>query len=897
MKILLFPIAFLISFTSVAQVQVCLGADVTVCQGQTVTITNCNPGSGSQNTQGINLPNPTVLTLSDDVWSNVVPVGFPFSFYGNTYNNCIIGSNGLISFNTNNANGYCAYSLTGAGTLPNPTLTSALNSIMLAYQDMLPSLNSGTIQYQTVGTAPNRKFVVLYQNVYFYSCTTVCNYLAVVLNETSNTVELHIGNKATCGTFNGGLAIQGIQNASGSAAVITPGRNNSVWTANQDGRLFTPTSPSNTNGYVETQIPYVQINGVNGSQQWGNTLGATFPYNNGVLNVTLIPPGTTGYFLTASACGAGLGAISDTTWITRTSVNATAIATTDYCSAGVGTAQIATAVGTQPFTYNWTPGGQNTPIATGLFPANYACLVTDANGCSTNVNVIVPNSVSVASATGTLVSCPGGADGTATATMNPTSPTVTYNWYDAGGQTTATATGLAAGTYHCEVSTGSGCIDTAEVIITEIPGMIAAIVNQTNVTCNSGNDGLIDVTVSQGTMPYTFSWDNSTSATNIANDLTAGPQVLTITDALGCVITQTGNITEPAPLSVIFITPDATICAESTIDLTANGAGGSSPYTFTWSENGNVIGTGQTITVDPNYSGTVYSVNLTEDCGSPAAQAFVTISFPTDVIPLIVPDKPVDCVPGSFIFTNNSNNGSEIATTEINFGNGIDTIVIGSGSSSTNYSTPGFYTIDVTITSVYGCVYTKTFTNIVEVVENPTASFGMSSNPTSIYETTIQMQDNSSEGVIGWEWFAPGANPISSTEQYPSFNFPEGIIGQYPITLVVTTPGGCVDTIVNYLQVNTDIIFYAPNVFTPDGDQFNQNWKFYVDGIDIYNFDLFIFNRWGEVIWESHDPSATWDGTYDGKILQDGTYTWRANVKDLNSDERKNFQGSITIIR
>ncbi len=897
MKIIIFPIAFLISLTSLSQVQVCLGDDVTVCQGQTVTITNCNPGSGSQNTQGINLPNPTVLTLSDDVWSNVVPVGFPFSFYGNTYNNCIIGSNGLISFNTNNANGYCAYSLTGAGTLPNPTLTSALNSIMLAYQDMLPSLNSGTIQYQTVGTAPNRKFVVLYQNVYFYSCTTVCNYFAVVLNETSNTVELHIGNKATCGTFNGGLAIQGIQNASGSAAVITPGRNNTVWTANQDGRLFTPTSPSNTSGYVETQIPYVQINGVNGSQQWGNTLGATFPYNNGVLNVTLIPPGTTGYFLTASACGAGLGAISDTTWITRTSVNATAVATTDYCSAGVGSAQIATAVGTQPFTYNWTPSGQNTPIATGLFPGNYACLVTDANGCYTNVNVIVPNSVSVASATGTLVSCPGGADGTATATMNPTSPTVTYNWYDAGGQTTSTATGLVAGTYHCEVSTGSGCIDTAVVIITEIPGMIAAIVNQTNVTCNSGNDGLIDVTVSQGTMPYTFSWDNSTSATNIANDLAAGIHVLTITDALGCVITQTGTISEPAPLSVSFITPDATICSESTIDLTANGAGGSSPYTFTWSENGNVIGTGQTITVDPNYSGTVYSVALTEDCGSPAAQATVTISFPTNIIPLIIPDKPVDCVPGSFIFTNNSNNGSEIATTEINFGNGIDTIVIGNGSSSTNYSTPGFYTVDVTITSVYGCVYTKTFTNIVEVVENPTASFAMSSNPTSIYETTIQMQDNSSEGVIGWEWFAPGANPISSIEQYPSFNFPEGIIGQYPITLVVTTAGGCVDTIVNYLQVNTDIIFYAPNVFTPDGDQFNQNWKFYVDGIDIYNFDLFIFNRWGEVIWESHDPSATWDGTYDGKILQDGTYTWRANVKDLNSDERKNFQGSITLIR
>ncbi len=897
MKIILLSIAFLISLTSLAQVQVCLGNDVTVCQGQTVTITNCNPGSGSQNTQGINLPSPTVLALSDDVWSNTVPVGFPFSFYGNTYNNCVIGSNGLISFNTSNANGYCAYSLTGAGTLPTTSLTSALNSIMLAYQDMLPSLNSGTIQYQTIGTAPNRKFVVLYQNVYFYSCTTVCNYFAVILNETSNTIEMHIGNKATCGAFNGGLAIQGIQNSAGNAAVITPGRNNSVWTANQDSRLFTPASPTNTATYVETQIPYVQVNGINGSQQWGNTLGATFPYNNGVLNVTLIPPGTTGYFITASACGAGLGAISDTTWITRTSVSANATALTDYCSAGVGSANVITGNGTQPFTFSWTPSGQTTPMATNLVTGPYSCLVTDANGCSTTVNVNVPNSISIATATGTLVSCPGGSDGTATATMNPTSPTVTYNWYDAGGQTMATATGLSAGTYHCEVSTGSGCIDTAEVIITEIPGMIASIANQSNVTCNSGNDGMIEVTVSQGTMPYSYSWDNSSSTANIANDLAAGTQTLTITDALGCVITQIGALTEPAPLAVSFITPDATICSESTIDLTATGSGGSSPYTFTWSANGIVIGVGQTITVDPNYSGTVYSVTLTEDCGSPSAQAFVTISFPTDIIPSIVPDKPVDCVPGSFIFTNNSNNGSEIATTEFIFGNLKDTIVNGSNPVAISYSNPGIYSVDIVIKSIYGCTYTKTFTNIVEVVDNPTASFTMSSNPTSIYETTIQMQDNSSTGVVSWEWYAADANPSTSFDQYPSFSFPEGFTGEYPIRLVVTTDGGCIDTIVNILQVNTDIIFYAPNVFTPDGDEHNQNWKFYVDGIDIYNFDLFIFNRWGEIIWESHDPSVYWDGTYDGKILQDGTYTWKASVKDLNSDNKKNFQGSITIIR
>lgn len=889
--------------TSFSQVQVCLGDDATVCQGQTVTITNCTPGSGATNSQGINLTNPSTLTLSDDVWSGVVPVGFPFSYYGNTYSNCIIGSNCLISFNTGNANGYCAYALTGGSTLPSPTaLPATLNSIMLTYQDILPSINGGTIQYQTIGSAPNRKFVVLFQNVYFYNCTNVCNYMAVVLSETSNTIEMFIGNKATCSSFNGGLAIQGIQNANGSAAVITPGRNNTVWTANQDGRKFTPASPTNTSSYALSQIPYIQVNGVGGNIQWGNTLGATFPYNNGVLNINQIPPGTTGYFITGSACGAALGAVSDTTWITRSSVNATASATPDFCSGGSGTATVVNPTGNGPFTYLWTPSGQTTQTATNLVTGTYTCVVTNAFGCTKTLTVNVPNSVSTASATSTPVSCPGGSDGTATATMTPSSPTVTYNWYDAGGQTTATATGLTAGTYHCQVSTGSGCIDTAEVVVTEIPGMIATITSQTDVTCNSASNGIMEIGVTQGTAPYSYFWDHSSSVYSTATDLSAGPQTVVVTDALGCIVTVSGTLTEPDPLKITFVTPDTTICPEASIDLTATGEGGSSAYTYTWTMNGgtlngSVVGTGPTINVNPDISGTQYCVTLTETCGSPAAQACLAITFPTAITPSIVPDKQKDCQPATFVFENNSNNGNEIQSTMFHFGNGKDSLVPGNGPATSTYTAAAQYSVDVIVTSIYGCVYTKSFPNIVESIAIPTASFTMSSNPTTIFETAIQMQDNSSPGSVYWEWSAPDATPSTSTSQNPTFNFPEGYTGEYPIQLIVTTEEGCVDTVVNILTVNSDIIFYAPNVFTPDGDEHNQTWQFYVNGIDIYNFELQIFNRWGEMIWESHDPQVAWDGTYNGNILPDGIYTWRASVKDIYTDEKRAFGGFITLVR
>ena len=178
---LIFVLFLLIGMDGISQsnVQICLGQDTVVCAGQTLTINNCNSGSNPTNSAGIYLPSPQSVSLSDDSWSGAVNIGFNFSFYGNSYTQCVIGSNGQISFNTNQANGYCPWSLTG-GPLPNTTLTGARNAAMLTYQDINPSLG-GQIQYQTIGTAPNRKFVVLYKNIYMFSCTSQCNYMAIIL--------------------------------------------------------------------------------------------------------------------------------------------------------------------------------------------------------------------------------------------------------------------------------------------------------------------------------------------------------------------------------------------------------------------------------------------------------------------------------------------------------------------------------------------------------------------------------------------------------------------------------------------------------------------------------------------------------------------------------------------
>jgi gliding motility-associated-like protein len=746
----------------------------------------------------------------------------------------------------------------------------------------------------------------VYENIFAFGSQGVCTNMGVILNETSNTIEFHLRYKPMFATWNGGLAIQGVQNAAGTIAHVTPGRNNAQWAATSEGKIWTPTAPNNTNAYTISPIPYQYItnaNGASSTQQWGNTIGQTFPYNNGILNIPISLPTPTGYFLTTSN-GQGCSnnpvtVTSDTTWITGVTSSVTTSMTDDICSVGQGTVTATPQSGMPPYTFNWPGlGNATTPTVNGVFAGSYTVQMWDGMGCMSTSTIVVGDTPAVFQGTTTVVSCPGGNDGTAFAEMVPVMGNLTYEWDDPLMQTTQTAVGLLAGNYSCTITSDIGCQGVVNVVVTEIPGMIANIANQTDVTCYTGNDGMIDVDVIQGTQPFVYSWDNSVSTTDVASDLTVGTHTLTITDDNGCVISISGTLAEPSPLNIDFITGDTQICPEDDITLMATGTGGSTQYVFTWSQNGQVIGTGDQITVDPTVTNTTYCVELSELCGSPVDDECTLIYFPTPIEPSALPDETEKCLPGFFEFENSSTNQLEIASTYWDFGNiNWNQLETGADSTSVLFNSVGNHTVIMTVTSVYGCVYVDSVVNIVEVKPNPTADFFFSTNPATIFETSVQMQDKSSFDVVTWNWFSPGSNPMTSFSTSPAFVFPEGVVQDYPITLAVETERGCVDTITKTFHVIQDILFFAPNTFTPDGDEFNQMWKPEITGIDIYDFELFIFNRWGELIWENHDPSVGWDGTYNGKIVQDGAYTWRARVSNPYDDSREEFNGTINLIR
>ncbi len=178
--------------------------------------------------------NPVSVNI-DDRWSEVIDITFDFSFFGNTYNQLLIGSNGVLTFDLADAGGYCSWSFDE--TAPDPNLIT--NAIFGAYHDIDPSV-CGSIEYYVTGTAPFRAFVVNFDQVCHFSCNSLKTTQHIILYETSNIIDVYIDDKPTCTGWNDGNALLGIQNESGTIAYTAPGRNTGPWSATNEQWRFVP---------------------------------------------------------------------------------------------------------------------------------------------------------------------------------------------------------------------------------------------------------------------------------------------------------------------------------------------------------------------------------------------------------------------------------------------------------------------------------------------------------------------------------------------------------------------------------------------------------------------------------------------------------------------------------
>jgi len=295
--------------------------------------------------------------------------------------------------------------------------------------------------------------------------------------------------------------------------------------------------------------------------------GSIFVWNTGASTSSIIvtPSSSASYSVVVKDANGCTGTAA-TTVSQPPAINSTVSVVHTACGTSIGSASVSAAGGTGILSYSWNPGGQASASVSNLAAGTYVCTITDANGCSHIQTASISNTNGPATTTSQVnVSCNGGKDGSAGASVTGGTAPYEFNW--SSGQSTQNATGLAAGTYTLIVKDASGCSDIKVIAVTQ-PAPILATVSTTQASC-SQSDGSATVNLSGGTAPYLFNWSNGQSIQNVSG-LSAGNYSVVVTDVKGCSRTFPATVTNPNGPAVSVGTT-AVISPGSSANLTASG--------------------------------------------------------------------------------------------------------------------------------------------------------------------------------------------------------------------------------------------------------------------------------------------------------------------------------------
>jgi gliding motility-associated-like protein len=587
----------------------------------------------------------------------------------------------------------------------------------------------------------------------------------------------------------------------------------------------------------------------------------------------------------------GCTATASTTSTQPAALTATTTTVSSTCGKANGSATANPGGGTGTYTYSWTTiPVQTTQTATNISAGTYTVTITDANGCTLTTTATVSN---ITGETVTInppvnVLCNGGNNGSATPTIVGGTSPYTYSWSTIPVQTSSTATGLTAGTYTLSVTDNNGCTATASVTITQPPVLTVTTGPATNVLCNGGNNGSDLATAGGGTAPYTYSWNTLPVQTNAnATGLTAGTYTITVTDANGCTATASTTITQPPALTLVASGFPVTCNGGANGQATAIPGGGTAPYTYSWSN-------GPATANDNNLSAGNYKITITDAKGC-SIDTTVTVTQPAAIVVAFTADTISGCAPLCTNFTDGTSDpGGTITKWSWTYSDG--------GSDTVKdprhcFSAPGTYNVSLTVTDNHGCTGALTINNMITVYSFPVAAFTLGPQPTTIDNPTISFTDKSTDayGIASWLWnFADPLNDVPSTQQNPSHSY--GDTGSFCATLTVTNIHGCKDSITECLIISPAYSLYIPNAFSPDGD--GKNDVFMPKGQYVSNFKMYIFDRWGMMLYYTDDITKGWPGTVNGgsRVCQEDTYVYMIEATD-NLGQQHKYIGKVTLLK
>jgi gliding motility-associated-like protein len=566
-----------------------------------------------------------------------------------------------------------------------------------------------------------------------------------------------------------------------------------------------------------------------------------------------------------------------------------------------GQASATVSGGVIPYSFDWNGYGSNNSTSWNLCsgPA-YVLEVTDDNNCvaDTTFNISEPEELVIDSIVERDLECNGNNNGQIQ--IFASGGRVPYYYSIDGGQSFQSSnnfTGLTAGTYSVVVRDSAyRCQVLGEASLIE-PSPVEVSVPFNEKTICASNCVNLSAFASGGTgSQYNFVWTGASSNGQVVTVCPGQDTSYAVyaEDENGCASNVEVIEVLIRDSLEVELEDEVEICPGEEAFISAIGSGGSGTgYRYTWSPiSGLSAGVGQSVTASPQ-SSTTFTVELTDDCGSPSVTDTIRVSVnPLPDVEWSVRDTLEGCAPYSNLLTNETPNAQSVSWK-------IGDEITASGFTAEIIDLPaGEYDITMEVTSTDGCVNTKTSSSYFNVIQNPIAEFSMTPNPTTIFNTMIQFQDQSTDDVVEWDW--DFASLGSSQEQSPVFQMPvEGDSGTYPITLTVENAEGCTDEVTKTLRVGAEFNLYVPNSFTPNGDGLNDIFKAEAIGVNPDRFSMIIFNRWGEVVFQSNTLNIGWRGTVDGgNPAPAGSYVWKITANDI-TDERdfKDQTGYINLIR
>lgn len=513
-------------------------------------------------------------------------------------------------------------------------------------------------------------------------------------------------------------------------------------------------------------------------------------------------------------------------------------------------------------------------------PGTYTIVVTPRDACNTTgppqtITVEVVDAPPAPVISGPTSLCQG-------ETITLTSSISSGNTWSTGEMTQSISV-TSPGTYSVSV-TGNCGTQTTSYTVSLNPGPDITDILVEDVTCFGDLNGSITVISSESNIQYSLdgqTWQSS----NEFNGLAPGNYTVFLESVSGCTSSGTAVINEPDEVFAQLSTTGP-LCIGEPIALSGQ-ANVSGATTYSWSGPNGFTSTQQN-PVNAVDAGT-YTLTVTVDNCSGTGN--ITIDLHEKPIPVF--SSTTACSGTETVF---SSVGSSVpAPEQLDFWNWS----FDGGATSTapnptyTFTSSGTHSVTLELTTVYGC--SASLTQSVTVLPSPVANFQFSPAIISVSDPEVTFTNTSQNGDAFLWIFEDGGS--SSTEISPTYTYPQ-TEGSYTVTLVAYNSSGCLDSIQKVITVGEGLIYYVPNSFTPNGDGFNEIFQpVFTSGFDEANYELLIFNRWGELLFSSKTATEGWNGSYADELVPDGIYVWNIRFKHLKDDAFEEIQGHVSLFR